>query len=72
MCIRDRFGTGIGQSVAAWGYLPNQYTDFIFAVIGQETGFAGSFVVICLFAAIGVVGAQVAWRAPTTLSLIHI
>jgi cell division protein FtsW len=60
------FGTGIGQSVAAWGYLPNQYTDFIFAVIGQETGFAGSLVVICLFAAIGVVGAQVAWRAPTT------
>jgi cell division protein FtsW len=60
------FGTGIGQSVASWGYLPNQYTDFIFAVIGQETGFAGSLVVICLFAAIGIVGAQVAWRAPTT------
>jgi cell division protein FtsW len=59
-------GTGIGQSVASWGYLPNQYTDFIFAVIGQETGFAGSLVVICLFAAIGIVGAQVAWRAPTT------
>jgi cell division protein FtsW len=60
------FGTGIGQSVASWGYLPNQYTDFIFAIIGQETGFAGSLVVICLFAAIGIVGAQVAWRAPTT------
>jgi cell division protein FtsW len=60
------FGTGIGQSVASWGYLPNQYTDFIFAVIGQETGFAGSLVVICLFAAIGIVGAQVAWRASTT------
>jgi cell division protein FtsW len=60
------FGTGIGQSVASWGYLPNQYTDFIFAIIGQETGFVGSLVVICLFAAIGIVGAQVAWRAPTT------
>lgn len=60
------FGTGIGQSLASWGYLPNQYTDFIFAVIGQETGFAGSLVVICLFAAIGVVGTQVAWRAPGT------
>ena len=60
------FGTGIGQSLASWGYLPNQYTDFIFAVIGQETGFAGSVVVLGLFAAIGVVGTQVAWRAPTT------
>ena len=59
-------GAGIGQSLASWGYLPNQYTDFIFAVIGQETGFAGSVVVVGLFAAIGVVGIRVAFRAPTT------
>ena len=59
-------GTGIGQSLASWGYLPNQYTDFIFAVIGQETGFAGSVVVIALFAAIGVIGTRVAWGARTT------
>ncbi|MGO9659403.1 MAG: putative lipid II flippase FtsW [Acidimicrobiales bacterium] len=59
-------GTGIGQSLASWGYLPNQYTDFIFAVIGQETGFAGSVLVLGLFAAIGVIGTRVAWRAETT------
>jgi cell division protein FtsW len=59
-------GTGIGQSLASWGYLPNQYTDFIFAVIGQETGFAGSVVVLGLFAAIGIVGTRIAWRAQTT------
>jgi cell division protein FtsW len=59
-------GTGLGQSLASWGYLPNQYTDFIFAVIGQETGLAGCTVVIALFAAIGVVGTRVAWRATST------
>jgi cell division protein FtsW len=59
-------GTGLGQSLASWGYLPNPYTDFIFAVIGQETGFIGSLVILGLFAAIGVVGTQVAWRASTT------
>jgi cell division protein FtsW len=59
-------GTGIGQSLASWGYLPNQYTDFIFAVIGQETGFAGSVVVLGLFAAIGIVGTRIAWTAQTT------
>jgi cell division protein FtsW len=59
-------GTGIGQSLASWGYLPNQYTDFIFAVIGQETGFAGSVVVLALFAAVGIVGTRIAWRAQTT------
>ncbi|HTW10914.1 MAG TPA: putative peptidoglycan glycosyltransferase FtsW [Acidimicrobiales bacterium] len=59
-------GAGLGQSLASWGYLPNQYTDFIFAVIGQETGFAGSVVMLALFAAIGVIGTRVAWRAATT------
>jgi len=59
-------GTGIGQSLASWGYLPNQYTDFIFAVIGQETGFAGSAVLVGLFAVLGIVGTRVAWRAATT------
>lgn len=59
-------GTGIGQSLASWGYLPNQYTDFIFAVIGQEAGFAGSAVVLALFAGLAVVGTHVAWRAPTS------
>lgn len=59
-------GAGLGQSLASWGYLPNQYTDFIFAVIGQETGFIGSLVVIGLFGCIGVMGTRAAWRAETT------
>ena len=59
-------GAGLGQSLASWGYLPNQYTDFIFAVLGQETGLAGSLVVLALFGAIGVAGTRVAWRAQTT------
>lgn len=59
-------GTGLGQSLASWGYLPNQYTDFIFAVLGQETGLAGSLVVLALFGAIAVAGTRVAWRAATT------
>ncbi|HET9061182.1 MAG TPA: putative lipid II flippase FtsW [Acidimicrobiales bacterium] len=59
-------GTGIGQSLASWGYLPNQYTDFIFAVIGQEAGFAGSMVMLGLFALLCVVGMRVSWSAETT------
>lgn len=59
-------GAGIGQSMASWGYLPNQYTDFIYAVIGQETGLAGAAAVLAMFAAIGVVGTRVAWRSRTT------
>ncbi|MCL6092028.1 MAG: putative lipid II flippase FtsW [Actinobacteria bacterium] len=59
-------GAGIGQSLASWGYLPNQYTDFIYAVIGQETGLVGATIILVLFAAIGWVGTRIAWRAPST------
>lgn len=38
-------GVGIGNSVQKTGYLPFPYTDFIIAIIGEETGLLGvSFV----------------------------
>jgi cell division protein FtsW len=56
------FGTGIGDSIATWGYLPNAQTDFIFAVIGEETGLVGAVAVTALFAALAVVGVRLACR----------
>ena len=58
------FGVGLGQSRARWLWLPNAHTDFIFAIIGEETGFAGAFIVITLFALIAIVGVSIAYRAP--------
>ncbi len=58
------FGVGLGQSRARWMWLPNAHTDFIFAIIGEETGFAGAVIVITLFALIAVVGVSIAYRAP--------
>lgn len=58
------FGVGLGQSRARWLWLPNAHTDFIFAIIGEETGFAGASIVILLFAMIGVAGVSIAFRAP--------
>lgn len=43
------FGTGLGESIQKLFYLPEAHTDFLFAVIGEELGFAGMFVVIGLF-----------------------
>jgi cell division protein FtsW len=57
-------GVGIGASRASWGYLPNQHTDFIFAVVGEETGLIGSLLVVGLFVAFAVVGIRAACRAP--------
>jgi rod shape determining protein RodA len=44
------FGKGIGEgSQARLRFLPEASTDFMFAVIGEELGFAGVTLVLCLF-----------------------
>ena len=43
-------GVGLGNSREKWDYLPAAHNDFIFAIIGEETGFLGAAAVIVLFA----------------------
>jgi len=45
----ELFGVGLGASVEKLLYLPEAHTDFLFAVIGEELGFAGVLVVVVLF-----------------------
>lgn len=58
------FGVGLGASRARWFYLPNAHTDFIFAIIGEETGLIGGLTLIGLFVVLAVAGWVVATRAP--------
>jgi cell division protein FtsW len=58
------FGVGLGASRARWFYLPNAHTDFIFAIIGEETGLIGALTVIGLFVVLALAGWLVASRAP--------
>ncbi|MCI1219171.1 MAG: putative lipid II flippase FtsW [Bifidobacterium sp.] len=46
-------GVGIGNSREKWNYLPEAHNDFIFAIIGEETGFVGAVMVILMFVALG-------------------
>jgi cell division protein FtsW len=57
-------GVGLGASRAKWNFLPNAHTDFIFAIIGEELGLIGCFLVMGLFIAFAVLGARAALRAP--------
>jgi cell division protein FtsW len=43
------FGKGFGMSIQKFDYLPEATGDSIFAVIGEEFGFLGTAVLICLF-----------------------
>ena len=43
-------GVGLGRSIEKLLYLPEAYTDFVMAVVGEEFGFLGVFAtVICFF-----------------------
>ena len=43
------FGTGLGGSVQKLFYLPESHTDFLFAVLSEELGFVGVFIVVMLY-----------------------
>ena len=43
------WGLGAGKSIMKFGYIPEAQSDFISAVIAEEFGFLGIFVVILLF-----------------------
>jgi cell division protein FtsW len=58
------FGRGIGDSRQKLFYLPEAHTDFIFAIIGEETGFIGALVVLGLFVVLVWRGLRIGLRAP--------
>lgn len=58
------WGVGLGQGPAKLDYLPEAHTDFIFALIGQETGLIGTLSLIALFVILVWQGLAVARNAP--------
>jgi cell division protein FtsW len=61
-------GLGLGYSRQALGYLPESYTDFIFAVLGEELGLLGTIGVVLLFMIVAWRGYRIAMRAPDLFS----
>jgi len=57
-------GVGLGESRQKMLYLPEAHTDFIFAVVGEETGLWGGGTIILLFALLGARGLRIAMRHP--------
>lgn len=56
------WGKGLGRGICKYGHLPEDTTDFIFAIIGEELGFIGNTAVILLFIAFVVLGILVVVR----------
>lgn len=61
-------GTGLGQGQGKLFFLPEAHTDFTLAVLGEEMGFIGVVIVLCLFAFLIFRGLQIAANAKDDFS----
>lgn len=57
------FGLGIGMSRQKFSWLPENHTDYIMAIIGEELGFIGVLVIFILFLALLMRGLTIASKA---------
>ncbi|MEP7105767.1 MAG: putative lipid II flippase FtsW [Chloroflexota bacterium] len=57
-------GVGLGQSVQKFLWLPAAHTDFIFAIVGEETGLIGTTAVLLAFCLLTWRGYRAGLRAP--------
>ena len=64
------FGLGLGRSRQKFWYLPEQHTDFIFSILGEELGFIGTILVLVLFLLFAWRGLRIAMTAPDFFSSI--
>lgn len=59
----DWSGLGLGRSIQKLFYLPEAHTDFLFAILGEELGFIGTFTVVGLFLLLVLCGMYLSWHA---------
>lgn len=61
-------GIGFGNSVFKQDYLPENHTDFVFAMIGEEWGFCVAMTCLFLFWLLLLCGTLISLRAPTAFT----
>jgi cell division protein FtsW len=63
-------GLGLGNGRQKLGFVPENHTDFIFSIIGEELGLIATLLVIVAFVAIVVCGIYIALNARDTFGLL--
>lgn len=64
------FGLGLGASRQKWSYVPNAHTDFIYAILGEEAGLAGTLLVLLLFVFFLYLGVRIAKKSPDRFGML--
>ena len=64
------FGVGLGQSRQKWNWIPEAHNDFIFTILGEELGLAGTLLVLVLFTVLAIAVFKVIARTQDTFARI--
>ncbi len=64
------WGLGIGRGRQKFEYLPQEHSDYIFAIVGEELGFIGAATVLFLFGMILWRGLRTSARAPDQFGML--
>ena len=64
------FGLGLGNGRQKLGFVPENHTDFIFSIIGEELGLIATLLVIVAFVAIVICGIYIALNSRDTFGLL--
>ncbi len=56
-------GVGLGRGAAQWGFLPHAHTDFIFSIVGEQTGIIGTLLIVGLMLLLLLMGLRIASKA---------
>ncbi|MDH3982376.1 MAG: FtsW/RodA/SpoVE family cell cycle protein, partial [Kiritimatiellaceae bacterium] len=59
----EKWGTGFGNSMQKYHYLPEAHTDFIFPIIGEELGLVASLVVVLMYVILFALGLRISINA---------
>ncbi len=63
-------GVGLGDGRQKYGYVPENHTDFIFSIIGEELGMAATLSVVAAFLLIAICGVYIAMHASDRFGLL--
>lgn len=56
-------GRGLGNSIQKFGYLPEDTTDFVFAIVCEELGIVGAAIIVFLYATLLLCGLSIVRQA---------
>src|SRR5438552_14717786 len=63
-------GLGLGNGRQKLGFVPENHTDFIFSIVGEELGLVATLLVIVAFVAIVICGIYIALHAKDTFGVL--